>query len=57
MRAGNVQGVDQSSQLFLNKKSSLLHVMTLKTTAVVETVQLILIEANQLAILQVWPRV
>ena len=41
MRPRNVQGVDQSSQLFLNKKSSLLHVMTLKTTAVVETVQLI----------------
>ena len=41
MRPGNVQGVDQSGQLFLNKKSSLLEVMTLKTTAVVETVQLI----------------
>ena len=39
------------------KKSSLLQVMTLKTAAVVESVQLIIIEANQLAILQVWLRV
>ena len=57
MRAGTVQDVHQSSQLFLNKKGSLLHVMTLKTAVVMESVQLIIIEANQLAILQVWIRV
>ena len=43
--------------IIFNKKSSLLYVMTIKTAVTVESVQLIITEANKLAILQVWLRV
>ena len=43
--------------IIFNRKSSLLYVMTIKTAVVVESVQLIITEANKLAILQVWLRV